>query len=398
MTDDHFYINGQHMKLSQFKYKLPEDRIALYPAACRDESRLLVLHKKTGEIEHRIFKEVINYFDEKDVFVFNNTKVFPARLYGNKEKTGAEIEIFLLRELNKDLRLWDVLVDPARKIRIGNKLYFGDDDALVAEVIDNTTSRGRTLRFLFDGDYDEFKKALYEQGETPLPRWVREKVEEIDAERYQTIFAKHEGAVAAPTAGLHFSKQLMKRLEIKGVKFPEITLHVGAGTFKPVKSEEIGDHDMHTEHIAVRRETLERLIRHEGLAIAVGTTSVRTLESLYYMGILAMRGEEDLHVRQWMPYEEDTTGTSTCEALEALLRYMDERGMDVLHSSTQIIIAPGYDFHIVKMMITNFHQPQSTLLLLVSAFVKGNWKSIYDYALENDFRFLSYGDSSILIP
>ena len=222
------------MKLSQYNYSFSPDMLAKYPAESRDESRLMVLNRRTGKIEHKVFKEMIDYFRQGDVLVFNDTKVFPARLYGNKEKTGAEIEIFLLRELNRDLRLWDVLVDPARKIRIGNKLYFGDDDLMVAEVIDNTTSRGRTLRFLFDGDYDEFKAALYKLGETPLPKWIRPKVEPIDEERYQTIFAKNEGAVAAPTAGLHFSKHLMKRLEIKGVDMAFLTLHVGLGNFRTV--------------------------------------------------------------------------------------------------------------------------------------------------------------------
>jgi len=232
------------MKLSQFYYDLPEDRIAQYPAENRDESRLLVLNRKTGQIEHKIFKDIINYFEDKDVFVFNNTKVFPARLYGNKEKTGAKIEVFLLRELNHDQRLWDVLVDPARKIRIGNKLYFGEDDSLVAEVIDNTTSRGRTLRFLFDGPYEEFKKTLYSLGETPLPRSIKRPVEPEDAIRYQTIYAKHEGAVAAPTAGLHFSRELLKRCEIKGINFAEITLHIGLGNFRSVDVEDLTKHKM----------------------------------------------------------------------------------------------------------------------------------------------------------
>ena len=239
------------MKLSKFKFVLPRELIALHPAFNRDESRLMVLHKDTGEIEHRIFKDVIEYFDDKDVMVFNNTKVFPARLYGNKEKTGAEIEVFLLRELNSEQRLWDVLVDPARKIRIGNKLYFGDDDLLVAEVIDNTTSRGRTLRFLFDGPYEEFKQALYDLGKTPLPKFINREVEPEDAERFQTIFAKHEGAVAAPTAGMHFSRELMKRLEIKGVDFAEITLHVGLGNFRDVDVEDLTKHRMDSEQIFI---------------------------------------------------------------------------------------------------------------------------------------------------
>ena len=256
------------MKLSKFRYKLPPELIAQHPSANRDECRLMVVDRKTGTIEHKVFKDVIDYFDEKDVFVFNDTKVFPARLYGNKEKTGAEIEVFLLRELNRDLRIWDVLVDPARKIRIGNKLYFGEDDSLVAEVIDNTTSRGRTLRFLFDGEYDEFKKLLYGLGETPLPRTITRKVEPEDEERYQTIFARYEGAVAAPTAGLHFSRELMKRMEIKGIDFAYITLHVGLGNFR--------------EQIIVGGDTVKIVNdakdeRHK--ICAVGTTVVRTLES-----------------------------------------------------------------------------------------------------------------------
>ena len=230
------------MKLSKFKYDLPEELIALHPAANRDESRMLVLHRATGKIEHRIFKDIVEYFGDKDVLIFNDTKVFPARLYGNKEKTGAEIEVFLLRELNREQRLWDVLVDPARKIRIGNKLYFGEDDLLVAEVIDNTTSRGRTLRFLFDGPYDEFKKTLYGLGETPLPKFIKRTVQPEDKDRYQTIFAKHEGAVAAPTAGLHFSRELMKRLEISGVNFSYVTLHVGLGNFRSVDVEDLTKH------------------------------------------------------------------------------------------------------------------------------------------------------------
>ena len=249
------------MKLSQYNYSFSPDMLAKYPAESRDESRLMVLNRRTGKIEHKVFKEMIDYFRQGDVLVFNDTKVFPARLYGNKEKTGAEIEIFLLRELNRDLRLWDVLVDPARKIRIGNKLYFGDDDLMVAEVIDNTTSRGRTLRFLFDGDYDEFKAALYKLGETPLPKWIRPKVEPIDEERYQTIFAKNEGAVAAPTAGLHFSKHLMKRLEIKGVDMAFLTLHVGLGNFRTVDVEDLTKHKMDSEQVVIPERTAEAVNR-----------------------------------------------------------------------------------------------------------------------------------------
>src|SRR6056297_2917613 len=273
------------MKLSQFKYKLPEELIALYPANNRDESRLMVLHKKSGKIEHRIFKDIVEYFSEKDIIVFNNTKVFPARLYGNKEKTGAKIEVFLLRELSQEQRLWDVLVDPARKIRIGNKLYFGDEEkgeTLVAEVIDNTTSRGRTLRFLFDGEYDEFKRTLYNLGETPLPKFIQREVEPEDKERYQTIFAKHEGAVAAPTAGMHFSRELLKRLEIKGINFGFITLHVGLGNFRTVDVEDLTKHKMDSERIIIEDEAT-RIVNDakdkKKRVCAVGTTVMRTLES-----------------------------------------------------------------------------------------------------------------------
>src|SRR6056297_1979165 len=247
------------MKLSQFKYNLPEELIALYPAKNRDESRLMVLHKQSGEIEHRQFKDIVEYFNEHDVTVFNNTKVFPARLYGNKEKTGAKIEDFLLRELNKEQRLWDVLVDPARKIRIGNKLYFGENDSLVAEVIDNTTSRGRTLRFLFDGSYEEFKETLYSLGETPLPKFIEREVEPEDKERYQTIYAKHEGAVAAPTAGMHFSRELLKRFEIKGINFGFITLHVGLGSFRSVDVEDLTKHKMDSEKILISEDAVNKV-------------------------------------------------------------------------------------------------------------------------------------------
>ncbi len=269
------------MKLSQFKYKLPQELIALYPSQNRDESRLMVVNKDSGKIEHKIFKDVIDYFKEDDLLVFNNTKVFPARLFGNKEKTGAEIEVFLLRELNREQRLWDVLVDPARKIRIGNKLYFGEDDMLVAEVIDNTTSRGRTLRFLYDGSYEEFKKTLYELGETPLPKFIDRPVEPEDGDRYQTIFAKHEGAVAAPTAGLHFSRELLKRFEILGTKFAEITLHVGLGNFRSVDVEDLTKHKMDSERIQIMDEAaieVNKAKNRKSKVCAVGTTVVRTLE------------------------------------------------------------------------------------------------------------------------
>jgi S-adenosylmethionine:tRNA ribosyltransferase-isomerase len=247
------------MKLSAFKFNLPKELLAEYPSKNRDESRLMVVDRKTGKIQHKVFKDIINYFDDGDVMLFNDTKVFPARMYGNKEKTGAKIEVFLLRELNAESRLWDVLVDPARKIRIGNKLYFGENDSLVAEVIDNTTSRGRTLRFLFDGTYEEFRKCLYDMGETPLPKYIKRKVEETDAERYQTVFASNEGAVAAPTAGLHFSRELLKRLEIKGVDLEHLTLHVGLGTFRMVEVEDLTKHKMESEEVIITENTAQRI-------------------------------------------------------------------------------------------------------------------------------------------
>lgn len=349
------------MKLSKFKYKLPEELIALNPTPNRDESRLLVLHKDSKKIEHRIFKDLIDYFDDKDVLVFNNTKVFPARLYGNKEKTGAEIEVFLLRELNREQRLWDVLVDPARKIRIGNKLYFGDDDSLVAEVIDNTTSRGRTLRFLYDGSYDEFKTALFALGETPLPKFIKREVTPEDKERYQTIYAKHEGAVAAPTAGMHFSRELMKRLEIKGVEFAEVTLHVGLGNFRTVDVEDLTKHKMDSEQIIVTDEACNIINtrRDEKRRIcAVGTTVMRTLEST-----VSTQG----HVK---PYE----------------------------GWTNKFIFPPYEFQVANAMITNFHLPLSTLLMMVSAF--GGYDAVmnaYKVAVKEKYRFGTYGDAMLII-
>ena len=349
------------MKLSQFKYKLPEELIALHPAPNRDESRLMVVHKDTGKIEHKVFKDIIDYFDEKDVMVFNDTKVFPARLYGNKEKTGAEIEVFLLRELNKEQRLWDVLVDPARKIRIGNKLYFGEDDSLVAEVIDNATSRGRTLRFLFDGSYDEFKDTLYSLGETPLPKFINRKVEPEDRERYQTIFARHEGAVAAPTAGMHFSRELLKRFEIKGIDFSYITLHVGLGSFRSVDVEDLTKHKMDSEQISIPDESAQVINRakdRKSRVCAVGTTVMRTIESS-----VSTKG----HVN---PYE----------------------------GWTNKFIFPPYDFHVADSMVSNFHLPYSTLLMMVAAF--GGYDLVmkaYKTAVKEKYRFGTYGDAMLII-
>ncbi|HCI54855.1 MAG TPA: tRNA preQ1(34) S-adenosylmethionine ribosyltransferase-isomerase QueA [Bacteroidales bacterium] len=349
------------MKLSQFRYSLPQELIALYPAEKRDESRLMVVDRKTGKFEHKIFKEIVDYFNEHDVLVFNNTKVFPARLHGNKEKTGAEIEVFLLRELNREQRLWDVLVDPARKIRIGNKLYFGEDDLLVAEVIDNTTSRGRTLRFLFDGPYEEFKKTLYNLGETPLPKFINRKVEPEDSERYQTIFAKHEGAVAAPTAGLHFSRELLKRLEIVGVDFAEITLHVGLGNFRSVDVEDLTKHKVDSERIIIPEEAariINRAKEQKNKICAVGTTVVKTLES----------------------------SVST----DGFLKPFD--------GWTNKFIFPPYEFKIPDMMISNFQLPYSTLLMMVAAFAGYDLCfEAYRTAVKEKYRFGPYGDAMLII-
>lgn len=349
------------MKLSHFNFKLPEKLLAERPADNRDESRLMVVHRDTGKIEHKVFKDVINYFDEGDVMVLNNTKVFPARLYGNKEKTGAKIEVFLLRELNRESRLWDVLVDPARKIRIGNKLYFGEDDSLVAEVIDNTTSRGRTLRFLFDGPYEEFRQKLYELGQTPLPKYIKREPDEMDAERYQTIFAKHEGAVAAPTAGLHFSKQLLKRLEIKGIDFAEVTLHVGLGTFRPVEVEDLSKHKMDSEQIIINQEAaniVNKAKDHKHKICAVGTTTMRTIES----------------------------SVSTNQRLKAFDGW------------TNKFIFPPYDFEIADAMITNMHVPKSTLMMMTAAFAGFDLlKHAYNEAVKEEYRFFSYGDAMLIL-
>ncbi|GAA0718084.1 tRNA preQ1(34) S-adenosylmethionine ribosyltransferase-isomerase QueA [Aquimarina litoralis] len=349
------------MKLSHFNFDLPKELLAEYPSENRDEARLMVLNRKDQTIEHKQFKDLIDYFEPNDVMVLNNTKVFPARLYGNKEKTGARIEVFLLRELNSETRLWDVLVDPARKIRIGNKLYFGDDESLVAEVIDNTTSRGRTLRFLYDGSYDEFRQKLTDLGETPLPKYIKREAEPEDEERYQTIYAKNEGAVAAPTAGLHFSKHLMKRLEIKGVDFAEITLHVGLGTFNPVEVEDLSKHKMDSEEAyitAKATETINQGIANKQRICAVGTTVMRALES-------SVSSDKTLNeFRGW----------------------------------TNKFIFPPYDFSIANSMITNFHTPKSTLLMMVSAFAGHDFiKEAYEQAVKEEYKFYSYGDAMLIL-
>ena len=351
------------MKLSQFKFKLPEDQIALFPAKNRDESRLMVVHRDTGEIEHRIFKEIIEYFDDKDVFVFNDTKVFPARLYGNKEKTGAKIEVFLLRELNEEHRLWDVLVDPARKIRIGNKLYFGEDDSMVAEVIDNTTSRGRTLRFLFDGPHDEFKKALFELGETPIPPYMKEKrdVTPEDEDRYQNIFAKNEGAVVAPAAGLHFSRELMKRMEIKGIECGFLTLHSGLGNFREIDVEDLTKHRMDSEQVIVGPEVVNLVNEakdRKSRVCAVGTSVMRAMESTV---------STDGHLK-------------------------------LFNGWTNKFIFPPYDFTVADAMVTNFHMPMSTILMMTCAF--GGYDLVmeaYETAIKEGYKFGAYGDAMLII-
>ena len=348
-------------KLSQFNFELPEELLAERPAHNRDESRLMVVNRKTGEIEHRQFKDLVDYFDEGDVMIFNDTKVFPARMYGNKEKTGARIEVFLLRELNKENLLWDVLVDPARKIRIGNKLYFGEDDSLVAEVIDNTTSRGRTLRFLYDGSYEEFREKLTELGETPLPKYIKREPDAEDEERYQTIYAKTEGAVAAPTAGLHFSRELMKRLEIKGLEFANLTLHIGLGTFRPVEVEDLSKHKMDSEEVIISEETTNIInsgIKEKRRVCAVGTTSMRAIE----------------------------TSVTT------------QKLITPFEGWTNKFIYPPYDFNIANCMITNFHTPKSTLLMMVSAFGGHDLiMNAYEEAIKEKYNFFTYGDAMLIL-
>jgi len=349
------------MKLSNFSFNLPEGLLAEYPSEQRDEAKLMVINRKDGSITHKHFKDLVDYFDEGDILVFNNTKVFPARLYGNKEKTGARIEVFLLRELNSESRLWDVLVDPARKIRIGNKLFFGEDSGLVAEVIDNTTSRGRTLRFLYDGSYEEFRKKLNEMGETPLPKYIKRAVEPADEERYQTIYAKHEGAVAAPTAGLHFSKHLLKRLEIKGVDLKELTLHVGLGTFNPVEVEDLSKHRMDSEEVFIpvaTADAVNQAIDKKKRVCAVGTTVMRSMESSV---------SANSHLK---PYE----------------------------GWTNKFIFPPYDFSVANCMITNFHTPKSTLMMMTSAFAGHDLlKKAYEEGIKEGYKFYSYGDAMLII-
>ncbi len=348
-------------KLSNFNYDLPEKLIAKKPNAERDGARMMVVDRKTGKIEHKMFKDILTYFDDQDMFVANNTKVFPARMYGNKEKTGARIEVFLLRELNSEIRLWDVLVDPARKIRIGNKLYFGNDFSLVAEVVDNTTSRGRTLRFLYDGDYDEFRLKLKELGETPIPKYLNRTPDKTDLERYQTVYAKVEGAVAAPTAGLHFSRNLLKRAEIKGIQLSEITLHVGLGTFKPVEVEDLSKHKMDSERLFIPEKTsldVNNALVNRRKICAIGTTCIRALE----------------------------TSVSTDNTLKPFDGW------------TNKFIFPNYEFRIANSMLTNFHAPKSTLMMLVAAFSGHNLlMQAYKEAVKEKYKFMGYGDCMLII-
>lgn len=349
------------MKLSQFKFKLPEELIAQDPIEQRDEARMMVINRKTGEIEDHVFKEIINYFNDGDIFVFNDTRVFPARLYGNKEKTGAKIEVFLLRELNADHKLWDVLVEPARKIRIGNKLYFGDDESMVAEVIDNTTSRGRTLRFLYDGTHEEFKKALYALGETPLPIYIKREPNAEDAERYQTIFATNEGAVVAPAAGMHFSRELLKRMEIKGIQPEYITVHSGLGNFREIDVEDLTKHRMDSEEMSISQEVVDRVNAAkdaEKQICAVGTSVLRGIASAVSMGG---------HMKTYSGW-------------------------------TNKFIFPPYDFTVTTALVSNFHLPYSTMLMMVAAF--GGYDLVmeaYDKAVKEKYRFGAYGDAMLII-
>jgi len=351
-------------KLSNFNFNLPKELIAQYPAEERDQSRMMVINRQTGKIEHKIFKEILTYFDDGDVMIFNNTKVFPARLYGQKEKTGAKIEVFLLRELNRESGLWDVLVDPARKIRVGNKLYFEDEngnDALVAEVVDNTTSRGRTIRFLFDGSYEDFHKELTRLGQTPLPKYIEREPEELDRERYQTIFAKEVGAVAAPTAGLHFSRELLKRLELRGVNFAELTLHIGLGTFRSIDVEDLSKHKMEAEYFRILAHDVDVVNKgmEDGKKIcAVGTTVMRAIE--------------------------------TAVSADKMLKPVE--------GWTNRFIYPPYDFSIANSMITNFHLPKSSLMIMVAAF--GGFELVieaYQEAIKEKYRFSSYGDAMLIL-
>ena len=406
-------MKTKDIHISEYNYELPDERIAKFPIAERDHSKLLVYNK--GEVGEDIFYNLPNYLPQGALMVYNNTKVIQARLHFRKE-TGALIEIFLLEpaepadyeQMFQQTRRcsWLCLVGNQKKWKEGTltrELRVKNEEVRVSATRRGEHGTSQWIDIEWDNERVNFAEILDEMGELPIPPYLNRETQESDKTTYQTVYSKIKGSVAAPTAGLHFTERVLKDVDARGIEREEVTLHVGAGTFKPVKSDTIGEHPMHTEYIAVRRHTLERLLAHNCEVIAVGTTSVRTLESLYYMGLKVVQNpdirEEELHVNQWEPYEEGRCKMEDVKSvIQALLDWMIRKELTVLHSSTQIIIAPGYTYHIVKMLITNFHQPQSTLLLLVSAFVKGDWHKIYDYALAHDFRFLSYGDSSLLIP
>ena len=400
----------KHIHISDYNYNLPDERIAKFPLPVRDQSKLLVY--RNGEISETRFTSLPDYVEPGTLMIFNNTKVIQARLHFRKE-TGALIEIFCLEPIQpNDYALnfqqtehaaWLCMIGNLKKWKEGTltrRMTVKGQDITLAATRGEARGTSHWVDFTWDNPGVTFADILEMFGELPIPPYLNRETQESDKETYQTVYSKIKGSVAAPTAGLHFTQRVLDALRAKGADLEEVTLHVGAGTFKPVKSEEIEGHEMHTEYISVSKGSIEKLIAHEGKALAVGTTSVRTLESLYYIGVTLSQHpdaqEADLHVRQWQPYETHPTLRAT-EALKHILHYMERHRLDALHTSTQIIIAPGYEYKVVKRMITNFHQPQSTLLLLVSAFVKGDWKRIYDYALSHDFRFLSYGDSSLLI-
>ena len=404
----------KHIRISEFNYPLPDERIAKFPLPVRDQSKLLLY--RHGEVTEDIFTSLPDYLPANSLMIFNNTKVIQARLHFHKE-TGALIEVFCLEPIQpNDYALNFQQTEHAAWLCMIGNLKKWKEGALKREItvkgkpLTLTAERGAChgtshwVDFRWNNPEITSADILEVFGELPIPPYLNRETQESDKETYQTVYSKIKGSVAAPTAGLHFTPRVLDALREKGVALEELTLHVGAGTFKPVKSEEIEGHEMHTEYISVNRSTLEKLVAHEGKAIAVGTTSVRTLESLYHIGVTLLHNpnatEEDLHVKQWQPYETalETAATPAVDALQAIIAYLDRHHMETLHSSTQIIIAPGYEYRIVKAMVTNFHQPQSTLLLLVSAFLHGDWRKIYDYALAHDFRFLSYGDSSLLIP
>jgi len=405
-------MDTKHIHISDYNYPLPDERIAKFPLAERDHSKLLLY--KHGEVGEDVFFNLANHLPEGALMVFNNTKVIQARLHFRKD-TGALIEVFLLEPAfpadyeqmfqTRGHCAWYCLVGNLKKWKEGaltRTITIKEVTVIIKAMRGEIHGTSYRIDFEWDNTSISFAEILEAMGELPIPPYLNRETQESDKTTYQTVYSKIKGSVAAPTAGLHFTERVLQSLDVHGIDHEEVTLHVGAGTFKPVKSEEIVGHEMHTEYICVKRQTLVKLLKHECQAIAVGTTSVRTLESLYYMGMKVLRhpdiSEEDLHVHQWEPYESEASEVKAEDSIQALLDWLDRNGLASLHSSTQIIIAPGYEYKIVKMLVTNFHQPQSTLLLLVSAFVKGDWHKIYDYALAHDFRFLSYGDSSLIIP